>query len=87
MVMGDEIIELFTEINIFNNELGEYPKKWLKKQEQNSWNFLDEEKGANCFMRIMEKQSATSHITKIRQMIVIRLLVKVNSKIIYLYKK
>ena len=55
-LMGDEIVEIFTENETLNNKLGSYNEKGLEESEANLLKQFDDEKRAREIMSRMEKQ-------------------------------
>ena len=55
-ILGDDIIELSTEIDVLKNQIGEYDQKWLKESKATLLKHINDEKRANLIMSRMKKQ-------------------------------
>ena len=55
-LLGDDIIELSTENDVFKNQIGEYDQKWLEETKAKLLKDIDDEKRANLIMSRMKKQ-------------------------------
>ena len=54
--LGDDIVELSTEIDALKIKRGDYDEKWLQKSEERLLKQIDDQKGANLIMSRMKKQ-------------------------------
>ena len=55
-LLGDDIVELSTEIDALKNKIGSYDEKWLEKSKNKLLKQIDDEKRANLIMSRMKKQ-------------------------------
>ena len=55
-VLGDDIIELSTENDVLNNQIGKYDQKWLEESKAKLLKDIDDEKRANLIMSRVKKQ-------------------------------
>ena len=55
-LMGDDIVDLSTEIDSLKNKIGDYDEKWLEESEAKLLEQIDDEKRANLIMTRMKKQ-------------------------------
>ena len=55
-LMGDDIVELFTENDASKNEIGSYYEKWLEECKTKLLKQIDDQKRANLNMSRMKKQ-------------------------------
>ena len=55
-ILGDDIIELSTENDVFKNQIGEYDQKWLEESKAKLLKDINDEKRANLIMSRMKKQ-------------------------------
>ena len=55
-LMGDDIVELFTENNALENEIGSYDERWLEESKLKLLKEIDDEKRANIIMSRMKRQ-------------------------------
>ena len=55
-VLGDDIIELSTENDVLENQIGEYDQKWLEESKAKLLIDITDEKRANVIMSRMKKQ-------------------------------
>ena len=54
--MGDDIVELSTEIIVLKNQIGDFDQKRLEESKAKLLKLIDDEKIANLFMSRMEKE-------------------------------
>ena len=55
-LLGDDIIELSTENDVLENQIGEYDQKWLEESKGKLLKDIDDEKRSNLIMSRMKKQ-------------------------------
>ena len=55
-VLGDDIIELSTENDVLENQIGEYDEKWLQESKAKLLKDIDDKKRADLIMFRMKKQ-------------------------------
>ena len=55
-LLGDDIIEISTENDVFKNQIGEYDQKWLEESKRKLLKDINDEKRANLIMSRMKKQ-------------------------------
>ena len=55
-ILGDDIIELFTENDVLKNQIGDYNQKWLDESKAKLLKDINDEKRANIIMTRMKKQ-------------------------------
>ena len=55
-LMGDDIVELSTEIDALKRKIGSYDEKWLEESKAKLLKDIDDEKRANLIMSKMKKQ-------------------------------
>ena len=55
-VLGDDIIELYTENHVLKNQIGEFNEKWLEESKAKLLKDINDEKRANLIMSRMKKQ-------------------------------
>ena len=56
IVMGDDIVELYTENESLKNKIGSHDEKWLEESKTRLLQQIDDEKRANIIMSGMKKQ-------------------------------
>ena len=56
VLLGDDLVELSTEIDALKNKIGSYDEKWLKESKAKLLKQIDDEKRANLIMSRMKKQ-------------------------------
>ena len=54
--MGDDIVDLSTEIDALKSKIGDYNEKWLEESKAILLKEIDDEKRANLIMSRMKKQ-------------------------------
>ena len=54
--LGDDIVELYREIDALKNEIGSYDGKWLEESTANVLKQIEDEKRSNLIMSRMKKQ-------------------------------
>ena len=59
-LMGDDIVELFTENDALKNKNGSYDEKWLEESKNKLLKQIDDEKRAILIMSRMKKQMEKS---------------------------
>ena len=55
-LLGDDIVELYTENDALKNKVGSYDEKWLEESKAKLLKQIDDEKRANLIMPRMKKQ-------------------------------
>ena len=55
-LLGDDIIEVSTENDVLENQIGEFDQKWLEESKRKLLKDIDDEKRANLIMSRMKKQ-------------------------------
>ena len=55
-LLGDDIVDLFTENDALKNHIGNYDQKWLEESKAKLLKDIIDEKRANLFMSRMKKQ-------------------------------
>ena len=55
-LLGDDIVELSTEIDALKNKIGSYDEKWLEESKNKMLIQIDDEKRANLIITRMTKQ-------------------------------
>ena len=55
-LLGDDIVELFTENDVLKNKIASYDEKWLDESKTRLLQQIDDEKRANLVMSRMKKQ-------------------------------
>ena len=55
-LIGDDIVELSTEIETLKNQIGDHDEKWLEESKTELLKQVDDEKRANLILSRMEKQ-------------------------------
>ena len=55
-LLGDDIVELYTENDALKNKIGSYDKKWLEESKNKMLKQIDDEQRANLIMSRMKKQ-------------------------------
>ena len=55
-LLGDDIVELSTEIDALKEKIGSYDEKWLEEFKNRLLQQIDDEKRANLIMSRMKKQ-------------------------------
>ena len=55
-LLGDDIVELFTENDALKNKIGSYDERWLEESKLKLLKEVDDEKRANLIMSRMKKQ-------------------------------
>ena len=55
-LMGDGVVDLFTENNALKSKIGDYDEKWLEESKNKMLKQIDDEKRANLIMCRMKKQ-------------------------------
>ena len=56
ILLGDDIVELFTENDALKNKIGRYDEKWHEESKAKLLKQIDDEKRANLIMSRMKKQ-------------------------------
>ena len=55
-LMGNDLVELYTENDTLKNQIGNYDEKWLEESKAKLLKDIDDEKRANLIMSRMKKQ-------------------------------
>ena len=55
-LMGDDIVELFTENEPLKSQIGDYDQRWLEESKPNILKQIDDDKRANLIMSRMKRQ-------------------------------
>ena len=55
-LLGDDIVDLSTENDVFKNQIGDYDEKWLEESKAKLLKQNDDEKSANLIMSRMKKR-------------------------------
>ena len=55
-LMGDDIVEMYTEKETLKNQIGDYDENWLEESKLRILKLIDDEKRANLIMSRMKKQ-------------------------------
>ena len=55
-LLGDDIVDLFTENDALKENIGDYDERWLQKSKEKLLKDIDDEKRANLIMSRMKKQ-------------------------------
>ena len=55
-LMGNDIVDLSTEIDALKEKIGDYDEKWLQESKEKLLKDIDDEKRANLIMSRMKKQ-------------------------------
>ena len=55
-LLGDDIVDLYTENDALKNKKGSYDQKWLEESKNKMLKQIDDEKRANLIMSRMKKQ-------------------------------
>ena len=55
-LMGNDIVELYTENDTLKNQIGNYDEKWLEESKAKLLKDIDDEKRANLIISRMKKQ-------------------------------
>ena len=55
-LLGDDIVDLYTENDALKNKIGDYDEKWLQKSKAKLLKDINDEKRADSIMSRMKKQ-------------------------------
>ena len=55
-LLGDDIVELFTENDALKSQIGDYDQNWLEESKAKLLKYINDEKIANLIMARMKKQ-------------------------------
>ena len=64
-LLGDDIVELYTENDALKNKIGSYDEKWLEESKLKVLKQIDDEKRANLIMSRMKKQMKKQKLNSI----------------------
>ena len=55
ILLGDDIVDLSTQIDALQDKIGSYDEKWLKESKEKLLKQIDDEKTANLFKSRMKR--------------------------------